>query len=133
MKRIFFVICFLSGMAGFAKAQNIDIDEPRSIESMMDRFTEINRAKQYVNGWRVQVLATPDRRRLEEALRSFRIRYPKVSSDWVHSNPYYKLRAGAFATRLEALRLLHILKEDYPGAYLVRDNQVKPEELVFNY
>ena len=100
---------------------------------MMDRFTEINRAKTFVDGWRVQILATPDRQRLDQARQSFQVRYPNVSSDWVHSKPYYKLRAGAFASKLEALRLLYIMKEDYPGAYLVKDNQVRPEELVFNY
>lgn len=116
-----------------AEGQNVTLSEPTDIKNMMDRFTEINRAKTFVDGWRVQILATPDRQRLDQARQSFQIRYPNVSSDWVHSKPYYKLRAGAFATKLEALRLLYIMKEDYPGAYLVKDNQVRPEELVFNY
>lgn len=114
-------------------AQNVKVEEPENIARVMERFVEFNKSKQFVDGWRVQILATPDRQRLENARQSFQERYPNVSSDWVHSKPYYKLRAGAFATKLEALRLLYILKEDYPAAYLVRDNQVKPEELVFNY
>jgi hypothetical protein len=43
------------------------------------------------------------------------------------------IRVGAFSTRLEAQRLLNILKPDYPGAYLVADNQMKPAELLGTY
>ena len=100
---------------------------------MMARFSEANKARTYMPGWRVQVLATPDRQRLESVKQSFQYRYPSIPVDWVHSAPYYKLRAGAFTTKLEALRLKYILERDYPGIYLVRDDAIRPEELVGNY
>lgn len=99
----------------------------------MERFAENNKSKSYVSGWRVQIMATPDRQRLESVKQSFQYRYPSVPVDWVHSAPYYKLRAGAFSTKLEALRLKYILERDYPGIYLVKDDAIRPRELIGNY
>lgn len=117
-----------------AEAQkNVFVEEDPPIGKMMDRFAEANQAREYVDGWRVQILATPDRQRLESVKQSFQYRYPSVPVDWVHSAPYYKLRAGAFASKLEALRLKYILEQDYPGIYLVRDDNIRPRELIGNY
>jgi hypothetical protein len=49
--------------------------------------------------------------------------------DWVHASPWYRLRAGAYATKLDATRMLNTLKIYYPDAYLAKD-KIKPEELL---
>ncbi|MCO6493809.1 MAG: SPOR domain-containing protein [Phaeodactylibacter sp.] len=131
MARFLFLGWFLVFGQIAANAQNnVFYEEDRPIGEMMDRFIEINKSRNYVSGWRVQVLATPDRQRLESVKQSFQYRYPSIAVDWVHSAPYYKLRAGAFATKLEALRLKYILERDYPGIYLVRDDAIRPRELI---
>jgi hypothetical protein len=111
-------------------AQNVKIDEQPVITQMLEHFTNVNKSKEFVEGWRVQILATTDRQKLENARSAFTYRYPSISSNWEHSKPYYKLRAGAFNSKLETLRLLHLLKSEYPGAYLVKDNKISPEELI---
>ena len=124
---IFFFI-FFSTQA--ISAQNINIEEDPVITQMLEHFTNVNKSKEYVEGWRVQILATTDRQKLENTRTAFNYRYPSITSNWSHSKPYYKLRAGAFSSKLETLRLLYLLKSEYPGAYLVKDNKIKPEELV---
>ena len=96
----------------------------------MTRFIGQNQSKTTVPGWRIQLLATNDRQNMETALRRFEDLYPSIPADWLHAKPYYKVRAGAFASKREALRTLYILRSDYPGAYPVQDNQIKPEELL---
>lgn len=121
-------------MWGSAQAQGkLYIKEDPLISQMMDRYVQANKSRKFVDGWRVQIMATPDRQNMDRQLQTFQYRYPKLSADWVHHNPYYKIRVGAFATRLEALRLLYLLKADYPGAYLLADKEVKPSELLGNY
>jgi hypothetical protein len=100
------------------------------IASLMTRYVELNKATPNLKGWRIQILATTDRQRMEDALRQFGSLYPSVPADWVHNKPYYKVRAGAFTSKREALRTLYILKKDYPTAYPVQDDQIKPEELL---
>ncbi len=125
----FIIIAFLCAVQLSAQG-NIQIKEEANITQMMSRFTEINKSKTRVDGWRVQVLATPDRQELERVRQVFQYKYPNINIDWVHNSPYYKLRAGAFATKLEAIRLQYLLRRDYPSAYLVKDNNLRPAELV---
>ena len=133
MGRLFllFVVALIFSLR--VNAQNIQIVEEEPIVTMMERFVEINHSLAGVEGWRIQLLATTDRQKLENARISFQYRYPNVNVDWVHSKPYYKLRAGAFSTKLEALHLKHILEKDYTGIYLVKDNAINPKELITNY
>lgn len=121
------------GFAFALTAQNIQIKEDPLISQMMDRFIKNNKATTTVDGWRVQVLATPDRQQLESARQVFQYKYPNIPIDWVHANPWYKLYAGAFKTKLEAIRLQYLLRRDYPSAYLVKDNTVRPAELIGVY
>lgn len=134
MARFLFLGLILAFGSFAAHAQkNVFVEEDPPIGQMLDRFAEANKARNFMDGWRVQILATPDRQRLESVKQSFQYRYPSIPVDWVHSAPYYKLRAGAFATKLEALRLKYILERDYPGIYLVRDDGIRPRELIGNY
>lgn len=114
-------------------AQNIQVNEDPLITQMMERFVEINKSRTNVEGWRIQILATTERQKLETTRQNFQYRYPNIPIDWVHSKPYYKLRAGAFTTKLEALRLKHILERDYSGIYLVRDDNIRPSEFINTY
>ena len=127
-------LLFLGLICSFGlTAQNVQIVEEPTITKMMDRFVEINKSKANIDGWRIQILATTDRQKLETVKQTFRYQYPNIPIDWIHSKPYYKLRAGAFATKLEALRLKYILEQEYSGIYLVRDDAIRPEELIGTY
>lgn len=100
--------------------RNLIITPDAEVSRVLDIFSEVNELEEEVEGWRVQILATTDRRRLETTERDFRAKYPSISVDWVHNSPYYKLRAGAFFTRQEAERLRQRLSREYEGVYLVK-------------
>ena len=100
------------------------------VAQLMKRFVETNKATTTLSGWRIQILATSDRQRMENSLQQFRALYPSVPADWVHAKPYYKIRAGAYATKRDALPTLYLLKRDFPAAYPIQDNTIKPEELL---
>lgn len=131
--KIIFISLLVLAFFGNALNAQVNTKEDPSITKMMESYVSANKAKATVEGWRIQILATTDRQRLENVKQTFQYRYPNVPIDWVHSNPYYQLRAGAFLTKLEALRLKYILEQDYSGIYLVKDDKIKPEELVNSY
>lgn len=112
------------------QAQNVRINELPAVTQMLNKYTADNKARTSTSGWRIQVLATTDRQKLEQTRQQFQSRYPNVLIDWIHSKPYYKLRAGAYVTKLEAMRLKYILERDYAGIYLVKDDNIKPSELL---
>ena len=126
--------CFLIVLSLFVainlQAQNVKVTEEPVITKMMDRFAELNKSKIRVEGWRVQILATTDRIKLENEKQTFQYRYPNIPINWIHNKPYYLLRAGAFSTKLEALHLKYNLERDYSGIYLVKDDSIQPQELI---
>lgn len=130
MSRLFVLFLLSCLLSVPAMAQKIEIKEQPLIAQMMDQFIESNKARNTVDGWRIEILATTSRQQMENVMQSFQYRYPNLPIDWVHNNPYFKLRVGAFATKLEATHMLHVLKKDYPGAYRVMDNKMRPEELI---
>lgn len=137
MGRLFFILVLSIFCTSIGIAQNTEnsqgIKEGPLIGDVMERFVEINKSKSTLEGWRIQLLATTDRQKMESTRQSFQYRYPNIPVNWEHSKPYYKLRAGAFETKLEAIRLLYLLKKDYPSAYPAKDKKIRAEELVGYY
>jgi len=121
------VVVVLQGSLAAQKSINVELDA--GVKALYSVFVETNQANEEVDGWRLQILATTDRQRLESALQRFKNDYSSIRVDWVHDKPYYKLRAGAFATRSEAERLKYVLSRDYSGLYPVKD-KINERELL---
>jgi SPOR domain len=130
--RIYVSLLFLLALS-FSSAyaqKNIKVEEEYNISRMMTRFIEINRAQTTTSGWRIQLVATTDRRKMEETKEAFLRNYPGISLDWEHAKPYYRLRAGAFKTKLEAIRVLERLKKDYPSAFPAQVDNIELKDLI---
>jgi len=119
------LFCFTGNLA----AQSVTVKTEPGIDALMELFQTENEAESKVDGWRVQILATTDRNRLNTVESEFKVNYPSVLVDWVHTKPYYKLRAGAFQTKQEAERLKYTLGRQFEGVYLVKDKIDKNELL----
>ncbi|MFK8057920.1 MAG: SPOR domain-containing protein [Saprospiraceae bacterium] len=110
----------------------VSIIEHGPFTEMLDKYAEINRdPNRRLSGYRVQILATTDRLKLEEAKEKFESLYP-YSADWKHEPPYYKLRTGAFTDRAKATSFLYKVKRNFPSAYPAIVKDIRPSELL-NY
>ncbi len=127
----YLVVFLLSSLLGLAplQAQEIQINEAPAIAQLCRNWVNNNRATPRVEGWRAQILSTTDREQADEARNRFRLAYPEVPADWVHEKPYYKLRAGAFRSRLEAVAFIAQLI-DFPGAYPAKDAGIHPRDFL---
>ena len=128
MKYIFFPLLLLTFLSTTSFAQ-VEIEEDFPINLMMDSYVESNKSVQMIEGWRIQIIAKTDRQSIEKAKTDFMLAFPGVHVDWTHSRPYYRLKAGAFRTKLEAIRMLQTFKSEYPGAFPVKDD-ISKEELM---
>ena len=118
MKRLFFPFLFV--FPAFNLPAQAITEDP-AISRMMENFVEYNRANSKVRGWRIQILSTTDRRVMEETQSKFKWRYPEYELLFVHQDPYYHLRTGAFMSQLDARALLKKLQKDFPAAFIVTD------------
>jgi hypothetical protein len=131
MKKTFLPLVLVLGFALAVQAQgNITEKVDPAVSSLMKRYVDGNKSTKTINGWRIQIMATTDRTKVEDALQKFQSLYPNITADWVQSKPYFKLRAGAFTKKRDAIALQFQLKADYPTAYPVQDAEIKPEELI---
>lgn len=129
MKRIFSFVIFLTVTCA-AFAQNITVTESSDVQILMDRYASDNRMNEYVDGWRIQIVSSTDRRKIEEMKTSFSQKFPNIPIISQHTPPYYKIKVGAFPTKLEAMGLLYKIKQEVPGAYPTKDNKIRPAEMV---
>lgn len=111
------------------RAQEVQINEDPKITQLLRSWVNNNRTTPHIDGWRVQVMASTDRQQVEDGRLRFKTYYPEVPADWIHEKPYYKLRVGAFRSRLEAMAFIAQLAE-FPGAYPARDQHIHPRDFL---
>lgn len=129
--RIIAIFIFLIFCCRFASAQEVQINAPEGVTAMFDAWTNNNRANPFVEGWRVQLMSSTDRQSVEDARSRFRALFPSIPAEWIHEKPYYKLRVGAFRTRMEALSFISTTIEGiYTGAYPARDVKIHPRDFL---
>ena len=107
-----------------SKAQGITISEEPTITKMMELYTGVNKVttnNQMIDGFRIQLMATTDRRKVDQVMSSFSSLYQGVPVTWSQAQPYYRIRVGAFAKRDGAANYLQTIKKNYPDAYIVTD------------
>lgn len=124
MRKSIFSILLVLFVAVISKAQGISISEDPTITKMMAAYTGINKvttSTQMIDGFRIQLMATTDRRKVDQVMSSFSAIYQGVPVTWSQAQPYYRIRVGAFAQRDGASRYLQTIKKDYPDAYIVTD------------
>ena len=118
-----FVFLFLSMfflLTTGAKAQDIYVNEEPSVTNLVKKFIEWNEEKNYVNGWRIQIINTDDRRKMERAMNKFRSKFPYISNVvWEQVSPYYRVKVGGFNSKLKAQAFLDEVKEYFPSAITV--------------
>lgn len=132
MKIKTYLLSYILILGAFAaKAQDINITEEPKISRMMELYTSGNRvvtSNSSFDGFRVQLLATTDRRKIEEIQGKFSARYPGVYVGWTQAAPYYKVRAGGFQSRADAQRFMLKIKADFPDAFVIPE-RVKTSEI----
>jgi hypothetical protein len=111
------VVCCIAGSALHGQSVN----EDPAITRMMESFVQSNKAQSKIRGWRIQITSTTDRRVMEDTQSRFRRIYPEYELLFVHQNPYYHLRTGAFVMQQDARPMLKKLQKDFPGAFIVSD------------
>ena len=118
-------ICFL--IAWDAKGQQIV--EESLITSMMRSYANYHKNHTAMRGWRIQLLATSDRRQMETNRQKFQNKYPEYKLIFNHEPPFFHLQTGAFLTKQDALPFLERMKRDYVSAFLVSD-EIEVSELL---
>lgn len=126
--KIIYIALFLGLFCTVSYGQ-VNIIEPPALSNAMRIFIEQNKGIKEVNAWRVQVLATTDRRQMEEAKRQFERLFPDMQAEWSHEQPYYKIKVGAYLKRREAMSVCQEVKKNFRQAITIFE-RVEYSELI---
>lgn len=108
-------------------AQISYVEEP-NVSALYQKYVSQNKGTMYTLGYRLQILSTSDRRRMETTKKRFMSEFPDLVPASAYEAPNYKLRVGAFKTKLETVELRQRLRSAFPSVFPVKDNKIRPVE-----
>lgn len=111
----------------FGVKGQVQIQEEESIKGFMQDYQKSNIENPKVKAWKIQIIATNDRRKMEAAISKFERYFPDHDTTWSHENPYYKVKVGAFETKEDLYSFLLTVKQQFSGAIPVVENIEKSE------
>ena len=127
MKTLLSVIAIISICCANLSAQQI-VETPE-VSQFMEYFVKTGKEEPYIDGWRIKLISTTDRRALESAKWLLEKNYPDMVYELQHEAPYYSMKVGAYETRIDVEPHLVAFKEDFPFAIPFRDKVMKIELL----
>ena len=123
-----FILC--TGLLfAFSFDTHAQIIEQAHVADLMERWKLFNMGNKEVRGFRVQILATTDRRHMENVQREFERKYPDYPAHTAHNEPYWYLKTGAFLTMQKAQAFMKQMSKEYPASLIVSD-LIKGEEML---
>lgn len=103
----------------FSQSSQITIDADPRIDTLMIQQIEINKQKDGVSGYRIQIKNTTTQKEANALRARFSRDFPELKSYLRYNAPYYKIRIGDYLNKLEAQKDLITIKKKYRGAYPV--------------
>jgi hypothetical protein len=119
------LLCLLSFC--FTSNAQVVINEEIEIAKALEYYKTLANSTDHINGWRIQLINTDNRRQMEAAKAKFSSQYPYLKLTWEHVQPYYKVKVGAYKDKMELEAFLRELKSDFPRAIPIRDKIYKSE------
>lgn len=119
MRIIVFIFCLFSLTESFAQSGEITIHADPRIDSLLMKQTAINKAKDGVSGYRIQIKNTTTQKDANNLRARFSRDFPELKSYLNYDAPYYKIRIGDYLTKMESQKDLIEIKNKYRGAYPV--------------
>ena len=125
MKKLFFLFILLPSLsvaqADTTLSENesiISINE-KGINTLVSKYEAILKARNGVNGWRVQIMFKTKKEEIQQLKIAFIKLYPEIPAYLEYDAPYYRVRVGNCKTKLEAIKIKHQISKKFPGAYPV--------------
>ena len=105
-------------------AHDVKIHQSQAITGAMKQHIAKNPART-LTGYRVRIFfdnSKNAREMSENIMRTFRMNCPGVPAYRNYQNPFFRVVAGDFRTKSEAMEFLQKIKSSYPSALVVKEN-----------
>ena len=120
MRNYILIILSFFSLKAFAQNDNVSYYQDRQISELADLYKVYNNKNDVADGYRIQISFSNDRQEAYNSKSKLYKELPDEKCYVEYEEPYYKLRLGDYATRLEAYDKLRLVLAKYPGAFVVR-------------
>ncbi len=122
MKNLLLLFFLGISLAAFSQPMGrVEVVADPRLEKMEQSFIKNNKRDQENDGFRIQVSQATERAGILKMQADLTKKYPQMKWYVEFQQPYFRLRAGDFRNRFEALGSVALLKKEFPQAYLVAD------------
>ncbi len=139
MKLLFFVLgLFISGSLMAQSTGSVVVHKDPRVDVLLKKQAEVNNLstrnsskRRFAKGYRVMVANTTNRNEAMAARTKILTYYPELKPYLHHQSPYFRITAGNFLTRAEAVAYQKRMSNIFPnGVFIVNATvEVKPEEV----
>ena len=125
MKKLFFLFILLPFLSvaqtdtTLSENGRITSINERGINVLVKKYENILKAKNGIDGWRVQLMFKAKKEEITQLKIAFIKLYPEIPVYLEYSAPYYRVRVGNCKTKLEAIKIRDLISKNFPGAYHV--------------
>jgi hypothetical protein len=91
---------------------------------LVEKYNNQNQTKPIINGYRVQIYfdsGNQSKKKANDVKTQFLAKNPDIPCYLVYQSPNFKVRVGDFRTRYEAYKFYREIKNDFPSAFIVKD------------
>jgi hypothetical protein len=120
MKKALLIISIFISLASRAQNDNVSYHQDHQITELTELYKTFNKNNDVGDGYRIQVSFSNSRQEAYDNKSKLYKDLPDEKCYVEYEEPYYKLRIGDYATRLEAYDKLRTVLALYPGAFVVR-------------
>jgi hypothetical protein len=130
-----FIFLFFSSASVFAQTMPISKDsltmraDPR-IMKLQKKYVELNKLRQSVSGYRVQIHFGNEREKAKEIKTQFLKTFPDIPAYESYQSPNFRIRVGDYRSKLEASKYLMQISGAFPSSFIVTDNIKYPKLVI---
>ena len=106
------------------KVGNIHIQQDSAIHNLVLKHIAKNKKNPSIDGYRIRIyadLGTQARKDSEEIRAEFYEKFPEIPIYRDYDDSWWKVYVGDFRTKIEAIKTLKKIREEFPSAFVVPD------------
>lgn len=123
---LLFILLFCSTNIFAQENENVRWQMEPSVEQLLQKKLDLDNQKPSIQGFRVQLYYGGNRSEALDLKSKFASLHPEVETYLIYQQPYFRLRAGNFRTRMEAYKLFRIVEKELPSVFIVNDEIAFP-------
>lgn len=108
-------------LACLVRAQHIQVLGDASLDSLVSKHAEANKAANGIQGYRIQIFFGSERKEANEARTKFLQLFPETEAYLVYQAPYFKVRVGDYRNQLEAQPVYRSVLNQFDKVFIVPD------------